>query len=36
MAIRATMLVMYNTAIKTDMHLSGIEPDIECKELVLE
>ena len=34
LAIKTVMGIVTLLAIETDIHLSGIEPGIECKELV--
>ena len=36
LAIETDMVIMTILAIETDIHLSGIEPGINCKELVRE
>ena len=36
LAIEANMAIVTVLAIETDIHLSGIEPGIKCKELVRE
>ena len=36
MAIKTDMVIMTIMAFETNIHLSGIEPDIKCKDLVWE